>query len=66
MKKPSISLSDKLAQNNFESMSRDRDIERPVWRSEQLFGSCKEIVIVHDMQEYRLRITKSNKLILNK
>ncbi len=66
MRKPTISLSDKLTQDHSESTSHDRDLERPRWRSEQLFGASKEIVIIHDMQEYRLRITKSNKLILNK
>lgn len=34
--------------------------------SENLFGSNKELVIIHDSNEYRLRITSNNKLILTK
>lgn len=41
-------------------------VPREVWRSDQLIGSSKEIVILHDGEEYRLRITRNNKLILTK
>lgn len=34
--------------------------------SARLFGGRREIVIVHRGQEYRLRITKADKLILTK
>jgi hemin uptake protein HemP len=34
--------------------------------SASLFQRCREVVIVHHGQEYRLRITKSDKLILTK
>ena len=34
--------------------------------SKVLFGGRKEIVILHDGEEYRLRITRNNKLILTK
>ena len=38
-----------------------------LWRSEDLFGAAaNEIAILHDGEEYRLRITKNNKLILTK
>ena len=42
--------------------------ERPVRRVESaaLFQLEREVVIVHRGQEYRLRITKSDKLILTK
>jgi hemin uptake protein HemP len=40
--------------------------ERPVLSSTALFGTGHEIVIRHGSQEYRLRITKANKLILTK
>jgi hemin uptake protein HemP len=40
--------------------------ERPVLSSAALFGTGHEIVIRHGSQEYRLRITKANKLILTK
>jgi hemin uptake protein HemP len=34
--------------------------------SPTLFGEDREVVIVHQAQEYRLRITKADKLILTK
>lgn len=34
--------------------------------SAALFGDAREIVILHRGQEYRLRITKGDKLILTK
>jgi|SaaInl8_135m_RNA_FD_contig_21_1397662_length_518_multi_8_in_0_out_0_1 hemin uptake protein HemP len=34
--------------------------------SSELLGGEKEIIIEHDGQEYRLRITSKNKLILSK
>lgn len=34
--------------------------------SRALFGDDREVVIVHQAQEYRLRITKADKLILTK
>lgn len=34
--------------------------------SRELLGSCQEIVIVHQGQRYRLRLTRQNKLILTK
>jgi hemin uptake protein HemP len=39
---------------------------RPYLLSTELFGEDDEILIVHRGQEYRLRITKENKLILTK
>jgi hemin uptake protein HemP len=38
----------------------------PVVRSEQLFGAAREIIIKHGDEEYRLRITRADKLILTK
>lgn len=35
-------------------------------RSEDLFGTSNELAILHDGEEYRLRITRNNKLILTK
>lgn len=32
--------------------------------SEELFGSRRELVIVHNGREYRLRLTQNDKLIL--
>lgn len=34
--------------------------------SRELLGSSQEIVIVHQGQRYRLRLTRQNKLILTK
>jgi hemin uptake protein HemP len=36
------------------------------WISDELFQGRNEIVIRHDGQDYRLRITRQNKLILTK
>jgi hemin uptake protein HemP len=38
----------------------------PVVRTEQLFGGGREVIIKHGEQEYRLRITRTDKLILTK
>ncbi len=32
----------------------------------ELFGDAREVLIEHDNQTYRLRITRQNRLILNK
>jgi hemin uptake protein HemP len=37
-----------------------------VVRSEQLFGHGRELIIKHGQEEYRLRITRADKLILTK
>jgi hemin uptake protein HemP len=34
--------------------------------SGELFGTARELVIVHAESEYRLRLTRTNKLILTK
>jgi len=38
----------------------------PEWTSLDLFKGSKEISILHNGAEYRLRITAANKLILTK
>lgn len=38
----------------------------PVVQARELFGSCREIVIEHDGERYKLRITRRGKLILQK
>jgi hemin uptake protein HemP len=43
--------------------SRSGDL---VVRTEELFGDLREIWIEHDGERYRLRITRRNKLILQK
>lgn len=39
---------------------------RPRLRSAELFGTGREVVIEHAGQEYRLRLTRQDKLILTK
>ena len=39
---------------------------KPVVRTEQLFGAGREVIIKHGDEEYRLRITRADKLILTK
>lgn len=38
----------------------------PRLRSEELFRQSHELIIEHQGQEYRLRLTRNDKLILNK
>lgn len=38
----------------------------PRLRSEELFRNSHELIIEHQGQEYRLRLTRNDKLILNK
>ncbi|MBI4549808.1 MAG: hemin uptake protein HemP [Candidatus Omnitrophica bacterium] len=39
---------------------------KSVIRSEELFQGAREVMIIHNEDRYRLLITKSGKLILNK
>lgn len=41
-------------------------VEREIWKSEELLGGRKEVVILHGDQRYRLRQTRQGKLILYK
>lgn len=43
-----------------------QSLSRIVIKSSQLFDNQNEIIIEHDGNEYRLRITSSGKLILTK
>ena len=43
-----------------------REPSRPRLRSEELFRNHHELIIEHQGQEYRLRLTRNDKLILNK
>ena len=44
----------------------DANPARKVLRSEELFGPSREIIIRHNGQEYRLQVTRNEKLILIK
>jgi hemin uptake protein HemP len=35
-------------------------------KAEELFQGCREVVIIHNNERYRLRITRREKLILQK
>lgn len=39
---------------------------RRIYNIEELMGNAHEIIIVHANQEYRLRVTRNNRLILTK
>jgi hemin uptake protein HemP len=45
---------------------RTPDATHPAVRSCELFGAEREIVILHRGETYRLRITRTDKLILTK
>lgn len=38
----------------------------PLISSQELFAGHREIIIQHGQEQYRLRLTSTNKLILNK
>jgi len=38
----------------------------PIVRTDELFGTRREVIIKHGEKEYRLRVTRSDKLILTK
>ncbi|ESR23890.1 hemin uptake protein HemP [Lutibaculum baratangense] len=40
--------------------------EPRVVRSDDLLGGCRQVVIVHNDEQYVLRLTRQGKLILNK
>ena len=46
--------------------SANRQAPIPRLRSEDLFRTSHELIIEHQGQEYRLRLTRNDKLILNK
>ncbi len=56
--------------NGFDSLSRLAPMRTPreltVVRSQELFGSQRELLIEHAGFHYRLRITQNNNLILTK
>lgn len=51
----------------FKTAVTARDTQtRPRLRSEDLFRSGNELIIEHRGEEYRLKLTRNDKLILNK
>lgn len=55
----------KIQENKTETSNMQRN-GVPIIDSKDLFGVASEVVIIHDGTEYRLKITKLGKLILNK
>lgn len=55
----------KTQENKAETSNMQRN-GVPIIDSKDLFGVASEVVIIHDGTEYRLKITKLGKLILNK
>ena len=46
---------------------RSKLVEPSPWlRSQDLFGQSDQVVLIHEGQYYRLRKTRSGKLLLNK
>ncbi|MGQ0621567.1 MAG: hemin uptake protein HemP [Panacagrimonas sp.] len=41
-------------------------VQLPRLKSQELFRNSQELIIEHQGQEYRLRLTRNDKLILNK
>ena len=50
------------------NIARDVDVAKavPALKIEQLFDGFHEIRLFHNNEEYRLRLTRNNKLILTK
>jgi hemin uptake protein HemP len=61
-----LPMSDQRQPSSPPPTRRDDAPGRKLLRSEDLFGTSNELVILHDGEEYRLRITRNNKLILTK
>ena len=57
---------DAIPAASFDSKKQTDLIKRRVIKSEELFQGMREILIEHINEQYRLLITKSGKLILNK
>jgi len=50
----------------FQKMDHTTDLAKRFINSAELFGDKQEVIIKHAGEEYRLRITSNNKLILTK
>jgi len=50
----------------FPGMGGAPDMTTKTITTAELFGTLREIIILHDGKEYRLRITSNGKLILTK
>lgn len=59
-------MSENEPRSQSESTQREATNPPTVLRAEELFQGHREICIEHDGKRYRLRITRRNKLILQK
>lgn len=55
-----------IAGNSDQPDTRQQPANRRVLLAAELFRGDKEVVIHHDGHDYRLRITRQNKMILTK
>lgn len=46
--------------------NKEESPEEKEWPSSDLFAGAKEVIIIHEGERYRLRITRRGKLILHK
>lgn len=58
--------SSNTAGHNNQSADQPQPENCPVLQATELFRGGREVVIRHDGQDYRLRITRQNKMILTK
>ncbi|WP_238525099.1 hemin uptake protein HemP [Geobacter sulfurreducens] len=49
-----------------QASEREKECSRRIVTSRELMGNAKEVIIEHAGEEYRLRITRQQKLILTK
>lgn len=59
-------MSETQDRSQSELQQRNALISPPVFHAEELFQGHREVCIEHDGKRYRLRITRRNKLILQK
>ncbi len=55
-----------FSRNTVKSRSIELPKKMPVLNVEKLFDGLREIRLFHDNEEYRLRLTRNDKLILTK
>lgn len=57
---------DQTAENSAEVNGQSSTDQAPQWQSDQLLQGRREVLIKHDGECYRLRLTRNGKLILHK
>lgn len=59
-------MKQQISKNNISKCQGVKAPEVPVFNVAELFNGSPELRLMHSDQEYRLRLTKSGKLILTK